>query len=180
MSCEEIEISILDYQQNQLSPGQRAEVETHLAGCAGCRTLAQRLHQLDGALSASIKVPALSADFDQRIWEQVQAAPAALAEAQRAERKRQLQAEFEAGLARISRESFTWSSLIRQLTSLAWATVAAFLAWGITRQLTWHLHAQILGGLSPDQMPWLVAGAVLLVVGLAETFPQEWRSLRVW
>lgn len=64
MSCQEIENKILDYQENHLSPAQREEVETHLAGCAGCRAFARQLQQLDAALSASVKVPPLSADFN--------------------------------------------------------------------------------------------------------------------
>src|SRR5208282_3428641 len=101
MSCEEIENKILEYQENQLSLAQRVEVETHLAGCAGCRIFARQLQQLDAAILAGLKVPALSAEFDRRLQERIQVAPAALSEARRAERERQLQAEFEAGQARI-------------------------------------------------------------------------------
>src|SRR5271168_2553546 len=103
MSCEEIENRILDYQENQLPPAQRQEIEAHLATCPGCRTFGRQLQQLDGALSAGVKVPAISVDFDRRLRERIEAAPAALSEAQRTERKRQLQAEFEAGMARLGR-----------------------------------------------------------------------------
>src|SRR6478672_8869465 len=101
MLCEEIENQILDYQENQLSSARREEVETHLAGCANCRIFAQQLRQLDEQLSARGKIPATSADFDRKLRERIQAVPAVLLEAQKTERKRQLQAEFEAGMARI-------------------------------------------------------------------------------
>ncbi len=180
MTCEEIENRILDYQENQLSPSQRKELETHLSDCAGCRILARRFHQLDAALSASVRIPALSADFDQRLRQRIQAAPAALSEAQRAERKRQLQAEFEAGLGRIGRGSFTFGSLLNHLTWPALAILAGWLVLLFTPQWTARLNAQSLGGLDPSLLPWLAASAVFLVVSLAAAFPRTWKFLRVW
>jgi len=180
MSCEEIEHRILDYQENRLSPAQRAEVEIHLGGCAACRRLARQLRQLDAALSASVNVPALPADFEQRLRERMQAAPAALSEAGRAERRRQEQAEFDAGMARISRGSFSLDSLLRHLTWPALAGVAGWLAWRITLQWTAHLNAQSLGGLAPGLLPWLAASAVFLAVFLAEAFPRPWKRLWSW
>ena len=180
MLCEEIENRILDYQENQLSAAQRAEVEIHLAGCPACREFARQLQQLDAALSARIKIPALSANFDRRLRERIQAAPAPLSEAQRAERKRQLQAEFEAGMVRIGRGSFALGSLLNHLTWPALGAVAGWLAWRFTPQLTAHLDIHILGGLTPNLLPWLAASAVLLTIGLAEAFPRPWKFLRSW
>jgi Putative zinc-finger len=180
MSCKEIENRILDYQEDRLSSAQREEVKTHLDGCAGCRIFARQLQQLDAALSASVKVPALSADFDRRLRERIQATPAALSEAQRTERKRQFQAEFEAGMARIRRGSFTLGSLLNHLTWPVLAAVVGWLAWRFTSQLTAHLNAQILGGLDPNLLPWLAASAVFLTVGLAESFPRQWKILGSW
>lgn len=180
MSCEEIENRIVDYQENQLSSAQREEVETHLAGCAGCQLFARQLQQLDATLSASVKVPALSADFDRRIRERIQAVPTALSEAERAERKRQLQAEFEAGMARIGRGSFALGNLLKHLTWPVLGTVAGWLIWGFTLPLTVHLNAQTLGGLDPNLLPWLAASAVFLTVGLAEAFPRKWKILGSW
>jgi anti-sigma factor RsiW len=71
MTCEEIENRILDHQENRLSPARREEVEKHLAGCPGCRIFARQLQQLDAALSAGVRVPALSADFDRRLRERI-------------------------------------------------------------------------------------------------------------
>jgi hypothetical protein len=180
MSCEEIENKILESQENQLSLAQRVEVETHLAGCAGCRIFARQLRQLDAALSASVKVPALSAEFDRRLQERIRVAPAALSEAQRAERERQLQAEFEAGQARIERGLFALDSLLKHLAWPALAILAGWLTWHFTVPLTVHLNAQSLGGLDPNLLPWLAASTVFLAAGLAEAFPREWKFLGSW
>jgi anti-sigma factor RsiW len=180
MLCQEIENRILDYQENQLSPAQREEVETHLAGCAGCRVFARQLQQIDEALSASVMVPALSANFDRRLRERLLAAPAVLSEAQRAERQRQLQAEFEAGMTRIGRGAFALGSLLDHLTWPVLAAVAAWLLWRFTPQLTAHLNAQSLGGLDPNLLPCLAASAVFLAVGLAEAYPRRWKFLAAW
>jgi anti-sigma factor RsiW len=173
MSCEEIEDRILDYEDNQLSLPQRAEVEAHLAACPACRSFTRQLQQLDATLSAGVRVPALSPEFDRRLREQIQLAPAALSEAQRAERKRQLQAEFEAGQARIGRASFALGSVMKQLAWPALVLMAAWLVWHITAALTVHLNPQSLGGLDPTLLPWLTASTVFLAVGLAEAFPRQ-------
>jgi anti-sigma factor RsiW len=181
MLCEEIENEILDCQENQLSPARREEVETHLAGCAGCRTFARQLQQLDVELSGRIKIPALSADFNRQLRERIQAAPASMSEAQRAERKRQLQAEFEAGMARIARGSFEMGCLLEHLTRAALAAVAGWLAWHFTAQMMAHFHsAQSVGALIPNLLPWLAASAVFLAVGLVEAFSRQSRFLRLW
>jgi len=180
MSCEEIENKILESQEHQLSLAQRVEVETHLAGCAGCRIFARQLQQLEAALSAGIEVPALSAEFDRRLQERIQVAPAALSEAQRVERERQLQAEFEAGQARIERGSFALDPLLKHLVWPALAILAGWLTWHFTLPLAVHLNSQSLVGLDPKLLPWLAASAVFLTVGLAESFPRQWKILGSW
>jgi anti-sigma factor RsiW len=177
MSCQEIESLILDYQENQLTPARWQAVETHLAGCAGCQAFARHLQQLDAALSRGVKVPALSADFDRRLWERIQSAPAALSEAQRAERKRQLQAEFDAGMAQLVRGSFAWHSFLRHLTLPLLAAVAGCLAWWLTPQLAALLKGSGPGGLGQNLLAWLVASAVFLAIGLAGAFPRPWKTL---
>jgi hypothetical protein len=103
-----------------------------------------------------------------------------LTEAQRAERKRQLQAEFEAGQARINRGWFALDSLVKHLTWPALAVLAGWLVWRFTMPLAVHLKPQNLGGLDPNLLPWLAASAVFLVVSLAESFPRQWRVPRFW
>jgi hypothetical protein len=66
-------------------------------------------------------------------------------------------------------------SLIQHLSWPALAAVAGWLAWRFTLPWTAHLHAQNLGGLSPSLVPWLVASAVFLAVGLAEALPRSWK-----
>jgi anti-sigma factor RsiW len=173
MSCEEIENQILDYQENQLSARQRMEVEGHLAACAGCRTFARQLQQLDAALTTGVKVPALSTEFDRQLQKRIQVAPVALSEAQRTERKRQLQAEFEAGQARIGRGLFAPGSLAKHLAWPVLAILSGWLAWRFSLPLTSHLDARSLGGLDPNLLPWLVASAVFLMVSLTEIFPRR-------
>lgn len=181
MLCEEIENEILDCQENRLSPARREEVETHLAGCASCRTFARRLQQLDVKLSGRIKIPALSADFDRRLRERIQATSASMSEAKRAERKRQLQAEFEAGMTRIARGSFEPGRLLEHLTRAAFAAVVGWLAWHFTAQLMAHFNAaQSVGALIPNLVPWLAASAVFLAVGLIEAFSRQSKFLRMW
>jgi anti-sigma factor RsiW len=173
MTCQEIEIKIPDYHENKLSPSQRLDVETHLAGCADCRVLAQQLQELDAALATKLKVPELSRGFDQALWARIQTAPGKLTSAQRAERKRQLQEEFDTGAAQILKGSFGIGSLLNHLAWPMAAVVAGWLAWQLTVPLTAHLTAQSLGGLSPDLLPWLAASAAFLAVGLGEAFPRH-------
>jgi anti-sigma factor RsiW len=179
MLCEEIENRILDFQENQLSAAQRAEVESHLAGCANCRLLAQRLHRLDATLRANVKVPALSADFEQRLWERVEAAPSALSEAQRAERKRQLEAEFEAGVARLHHGAFASGGLWQYLASPAVAALAGGIAWACARQWTIHFNPASVAGIPANLIPWLAASGIILVAGLVEILPRRWKIIWV-
>lgn len=179
MSCEEIENKILDYQENQLSSVQRKAVEVHLASCAGCRTFARQLHQLDAAFSARMIIPVLSTDFNHRLQERIQGIPAALSAAQRAERKRQLQAEFDSGIARIRQGSFAISSLLKHLLWPALAIVIGWLVWCLTSQMMAHLNAPSLAGLTPNLFPWLAASAAFVAVGLAGPFRREWKFPRV-
>lgn len=170
MSCEEIELRILEYQENQLSPAQREVMETHLADCASCGTFALQLQRLDAALSTGIKAPVLSANFDQRLAERIRVGSRILSEAERAERKRALQAEFEAGQARLGRRLFGLGALIRHLIWPVLAVVSGCLAWRLTLDLTAHITARSLGGLDPHLLPWLTASTICLVVGLAELY----------
>jgi anti-sigma factor RsiW len=173
MTCHEIEISIPDYDENRLSPGDRQDVETHLGECANCRKFALQLRDLDAALATRLKVPELSAGFDRQVMAQIQRASGTLTPAQRAERKRELQAEFDAGAAGLLRESFGLGNLLDKLTWPVAAVVAGWLAWQLTALLTAQVTAQSIGGLSPSLLPWLAASAAFLAVNLAEAFPRQ-------
>ena len=179
MLCDDIADKILAWQDSQLPPNQRRAVETHLAECAHCRAFARSLQQLDAACAAQIVIPPLTADFDGRLWARIQAAPAALSDVHRAERKRQLEAEFESGLARIRRGAFAMGGLLHHLTWPALAMVAGWLAWLVAGHMTVRLSAQNLGGVDPILLPWLAACLVFLIVGLAEVFRERSRIFRV-
>ena len=51
MSCEELKPMLTGYVDGELSAEQRARVEEHLAGCAGCRREAEQLRRLGEELS---------------------------------------------------------------------------------------------------------------------------------
>src|ERR1035438_366310 len=102
MACEEFENQIADYVENQLPPADRSRIATDLAGCADCHAFAQRLEQLDAKLARALKAPVLPASFRTSLQQRIQMT-IVLSEAQRAELKHQLQADYEADLARLNR-----------------------------------------------------------------------------
>lgn len=173
MSCEAFERSILDYQEDLLSAAQRVEVEAHLAGCRDCQAFAQQLRELETALSVTLKVPGLSADFERALRERLQAKPATLSSAQRAERKRQLQMEFEAGLTRLGRRAFTFGSLLNQLTWPAAAATVGWLACRFLPEFAARLHVTNFDVPALNLLPWLAASGVFLAIGLGEAFPRR-------
>lgn len=175
MPCDEFENLIPEFQENRLSPVEREKVAAHLAGCADCRTFAQQLQQLDAMLSASLKVPALSADFERRLRGRIQSEPAFLTEAQRAGRKRQLQSDFDAGLARLRRNSIPLGALFDSLIWPVIGVLASWIAWSLTHILTAHLTAQKLSGFDPVLLPWLAAGIAFVAVVFPETLYRRWK-----
>jgi anti-sigma factor RsiW len=179
MLCEELQPRILDYQENQLPLGQRKEVEAHLAVCAGCQKFARDLQRLDVAFFAKVKPPVLSADFDRRLEARIRAAPTPFSAAQQAQRKRQLLADFEAGMARIDRGSLALDSLLRALTSPALATAAGWLAWRLAPQFSGYLDFDRSGALGSGLLPCLAAITVFVAAGLAEAFPRPWKTFAI-
>lgn len=177
MLCEAIENRILDYQENNLAPVQREEVEAHLAGCADCRRFAAELQLLDAALAADIKVPELTANFGERLHERIAPQPSAWSEARRAERRRQLEAEYEIGEAQLLRGAFSLASLLNQLALAALVTVGGLLAWFLTSQWATHPQAQTSGGLPANLLPLAAVSLVFIIAGLAEMFPRRFRLL---
>lgn len=172
MLCEKIEALIPEYLENQLSNGQQEEVEGHLAGCAGCRSFALQLQRLDASLSAHFKAPVLSAGFERQLRARLESAPALLPVEQRAARRRQLQAEFEAGRARIRPGLFALGHWLEHLTLPVLASAAACLVWGVAARLTAPMNTH-----SPAYLlPWLGASAVFVALGLAEAFPHKWKG----
>jgi anti-sigma factor RsiW len=179
MSCQEIENKILDYRENQLQPAERRAVEGHLAGCARCRAFDQDLQELDAALSRGIKLPAFSPDFDGRLRERIQAAPPMLSETERAERKRQLQAEFDAGMVRLARAEFALHRLLNHLVRPLLLALAGCLVWRLTPPLMVLLGVSGLSDRGRNLLSWMLMSAVFLAVGLAEAYPQRWKGFRL-
>jgi anti-sigma factor RsiW len=87
--CADYEFDLVDLLENALEPGRAATVRRHMAQCPRCRAHALALGELDAALADALPRPALSADFDARLRQQItalQRAPdrsAALATAER-------------------------------------------------------------------------------------------------
>jgi hypothetical protein len=62
MKCEDIRKLLFEYHDESLHPGQREEVEKHLAGCEGCRAKLEEIRQTLGLL-AQDKVPEREESF---------------------------------------------------------------------------------------------------------------------
>ena len=130
MACNTFEFQVAEYVENALPPADRAQVEAHLATCPACRQFARELRELDAAFTAQVRVPQLATDFAAQLQQRLQAQPVLLTEAQKAERKRQYQAEYEAGMAELKKHPFNW--LVAGLNSLQYVAIAAgvtLLAW---------------------------------------------------
>jgi predicted anti-sigma-YlaC factor YlaD len=176
MACIEFENQIPDYLEKQLSPAEQSHVATHLAGCAACRAFARQLEQLDVALARTVNPPTLSPEFRTRLQQRIQTIPV-WSQAEIAERKRQLQAEYEAGLVRLS---LVHLPLRRTLKAFGYVVLLGTVGW-----LVWRFLPQVpnlLARLSPtlDQnLPIaLIVSALCLVMGLAAAaFPRQLRRV---
>lgn len=181
MNCEEFETRFLAGSENDLSADGRAAREQHLAECDACRTLAGQLDQLDTALTRQLKAPALPADFDRRLAQRIQVEATVLSEAERAERKRQMQAEYEAGLAQLRRTILRYASSREGLGYVALAALTSALAWQFTPRFLSLMAAQGLSGANQSLLLAVGAGAIFLAIGLTvalrQTSRQQW-SLR--
>jgi hypothetical protein len=174
MTCEDFENQFLGSDHLESATGHDA-LAKHLAGCERCRAFARRTQQLDLGLTRFLKTPALSAAFETRLQQRIKAVPI-MSEAEKAERKRQLQAEYEAGLARLK-----WFLLPpgKWLDSLGYAAVVV-----LTGRLLWlfmprfsELIADAVSGGTPESLLLLLAvSAVFLFLGLLAAFPGRlWR-----
>lgn len=177
MTCDEFENRILADRENQLSADERAAAEKHLAACACCQTLARQFQQLDAALTIKMKAPGLSADFNQRLAKRIQAEPILLSEAQRAERKRQMQMEFATGLAQLNRHAWSPDGLLAGLGYVLPVALAGWFAWQLLPRLASSLNPSYLSAGGQNVLFALVAAVVFLAIGLAAAFPQRARNL---
>ena len=128
MACVEFEDLIPDYLEKQLPPEAQSRIAAHLAQCAACREFARQLEQLDAALARGVKAPALPPDFRARLRQRIQTIPV-WSEAERAERRRRMQAEYEAGLARLRPFPLSVRRVRQRLGLAAGLTVIGWLGW---------------------------------------------------
>ena len=76
MSCQRITRMLSAFQDGELDPGRRQEVERHLAGCAACRREWEGLQELDRRLRLE-PAPASDPFFPARIMTGLRPRPAA-------------------------------------------------------------------------------------------------------
>jgi anti-sigma factor RsiW len=67
MNCPEFEDALFEYCEGGAAPAEIARVESHLAGCAGCRAFLETQQELDRKLTRSLPRPALSPAFGPRL-----------------------------------------------------------------------------------------------------------------
>jgi len=177
MTCDEFENRILANPENPLPADERATAEKHLAVCANCQTLVRQLQQLDAALTIKIKVPQLPADFDQRLAKRIQAGTRVFSEAERTERKRQMQLEFANGLVQLNRRLWSPEGWLAGLSFTLTVALAGWLVGLLLPRLINYLNPSLLNGVGQGALFALVAALVFLAMGLAAAFPQRVRNL---
>jgi anti-sigma factor RsiW len=181
MACEAFEHQIHDFVENQLTAPDRAVIEAHLAECAGCQALARQLRQLDAALSRRVKAPALSADFEVRLRQRIQVGAMRLSDAQRAARKRQLQAEYQADMERLHWWQTDWTGVLNILSFTVLVGLAGWVLWHELLGLTSFLNQYATSAPGPNGLAWLLTGSVLLVlvaaVAIQPGTKRLWRAL---
>jgi len=178
MPCETFENQILDYLENQLTPAERAKVAAHLGGCAECRAFAQQLQRLDAQLTHAIKSPTLSSAFDAKLRQRLK--NAVLPEAKIAERKRQLQAEYEAGLAQLSLFPRLPRKLFELLGLAAALALACWVVWPMVLQSAFETTLAELSKSNRQLVLLSVASAAPIIIGLLLAFPALIKQLCPW
>ncbi len=165
MACPEFEMSVAAWLEGQLPAGEREAVERHLIGCVECRAFAEAFRHLDAELVRAVKAPKLSADFAARLRQRIDAEPPAVVAARRAELKRRLQAEYEAGLARMQRRFHSFGAVLDVLASGCLLAGAATAAVVNAPRLLQFLPANLRGLPDPTLVVSAVVGAVFLLAG---------------
>jgi len=178
MACPEFENRIADYLEEQLPPGDRLAVEAHLAACVGCRAFCAQLRELDASLAAAVKAPALPADFSAQVWKRIEAEPVRWSDAERAERRRQEEAEFQARTERLRRPSLR---LLGLLDGAGYAALAGLLLCLLYRVAPSLASARSAAAAMPEQQALTLAcatGAVFVVLGIGIGFRRQ--AARWW
>jgi hypothetical protein len=103
MVCPDYLDRIMELQEATLPARDRQAVEDHLRGCEPCRRFAQRLEQLDTAMTASCSAPGLSADFKARLMQRLDLEAVVPSKEAIDARKRDLEAEYRTTMAGLAR-----------------------------------------------------------------------------
>ena len=70
MTCDERRADLCGFLDGELAPAARAELETHLRGCAACQAALEAERRLSGALDSLAPI-APSGDFEARFWARI-------------------------------------------------------------------------------------------------------------
>jgi len=139
MQCER-EIEVLELLDGQLPDAARSAVQAHLAACPRCAALAREWTALDRALARHIQPPALSAAFDARLRERIRAERALLTEDQRARRRREIEAQYQAELARMRTET-RLAMFLGGANAAGFASLALLGVWILKERWNWLLES---------------------------------------
>jgi anti-sigma factor RsiW len=171
MTCPAFESRVHELAEGTLPASERTRVTAHLATCEACAELARQLQGLDVALTRSLWRPSLPPDFDARLWQRIEAEPPLMAsDTTRAERKKRLAAEYEAGARRLERKS-TWFAAL--LDGLGLGVLAGGFAYAVIRYAPELLRASFGSSEALNRnLPVTLAASILILVA---AFVLTWR-----
>lgn len=114
-----------DLLDGDLSHGERAAVDAHLAGCTRCRSQFARLKRMDSMLRMQTEAPAPHAAFDQQLFARIHAMDARDTERAR----RRMEGELQQNLRSLSRSwRRNWISMLAGAAA-GIASAFALLSW---------------------------------------------------
>jgi len=172
MQCER-ETEVLELLDSQTPETRRPALQAHLAACPHCAAVARQWAALDSVLSRHIHPPSLSARFDQRLRERLHKEQTLLTADQKALRLREIEAEYQAGLAQLRKE--TRRTLLWDGANLAaLATLTLIAAWTLkTRWAGLWENLNAFAAAQPILAQSILAAATLLAFLLAAASPCE-------
>jgi anti-sigma factor RsiW len=173
MACPEYEDRIMEMQEGTLPVADRRAVEDHMAACEACGRFAQRLRELDVAMTATHSAPGLSADFKARLLQRIDLeAPGLSIEAIEA-RKQEMESEFATIMASLPRR--VWRANLPVLLDVLGSVSVAILVVLVLRSALGRMPSlEAVGGLlvrcTTGYLAWIwaivgVATGLLLAFG---------------
>lgn len=173
MRCETFEANCTEYLDGALSQAERLKLESHLAQCDECASFLRQLTLIDRELTQALKQPALSPDFARRMQDRIQAESRERQNGWLAQRRAELQIEFEQQKLQMRR---CWFSFRYLLEAVLGAVLIGLSGWAV---LTWlnsigtapdlqegARNAAVLGAAT-------VAGAAFILVALYGALQQQ-------